>query len=149
MTTITPHGKRRGATSARPRAMRSGPLAALALTVATAVALTSGSAALAYGPSPFLHRSEAQRSATVDVSRIPHTGGLTEDQIALKAERHQQAIDRAASGSPAPAVTTTSTPGHDNLPIVLSGIALLVAVGSAGLVAATGARTRRSAQPGA
>jgi hypothetical protein len=150
MTTITAHkyGRCLGMALARRRARRSSARAALALAAVGAIALASGSTALAAGPSPFAHH-QARHSTTVDTNRIPHTAGLTEGQIAQKAQRHQRAINRAASQSPALAVAAPSTPGRDALPIVLAGIALLVAIGSAGALAVGGARIRRSAQPGA
>jgi hypothetical protein len=150
MTTNSAHRHNRclGMALARRRARRSSARATLAVTTVAAIALASGSAALAAGPSPFAHQ-QARHSTTADASRIPHTAGLTAGQIAQKAQRHQRAINRAASQSPVPAVAAPLTPGRDALPIVLAGVALLVAVGSVAVLAVGGARIRRSVQPGA
>jgi hypothetical protein len=150
MTTITAHkhGRCLAKALARRPARRSSARAALIVTAVAAIALASGAAALAAGPSPFAQH-QSRLSGTVDANRIPHTAGLTTGQIAQKAERHQQAIDRAASQSSVPTVAAPSTPGRDALPIVLAGVALLLALGSVGALAVGGARIRRSTQPGA
>ena len=55
------------------------------------------------------------------------------------------------SGNAEPAATASapsSDDGGNTLPIVLSGSAMLIAVGSAGFAASTRERARRSPQPG-